>query len=221
MHATICLVPFNNPTSFHRIVKQLSESLKLYKDELIVIDNSTNLANRLLNRLICWFYSETMRIRYFEGEDKKSLSAATNRAASLARGHWFIYMCSNHSWIYDNNFVDYLCSEMEHHNADLGGTISVVCRRHVQGGVFIAKSTTLRRHSFRSEFYPMDFMDVDLSQMYEKLGKKIIHIPEMISMMGKIPACMHEEWQRTKDVKVCHSHFYTDMNWEETGRWNK
>lgn len=204
MFATICLVPFNNPESFLRVMKQLS-LCKTNDCEILVIDNSTNDSEAKKIQSFC------DKVTYIKG-DNKSLAHANNSAISMAQGKYFIYLCSNHTWIYDNNFVYRIAVGIEESDADMAGTISYEVSKHVQGGVYIAKTESLRDHYYDELHYEFNFMDVDICQRMIATGKRLADIPSIFSTMKDIRIETHELWQKTKEVAVAHSHFYERLD---------
>lgn len=210
MQASVCVVPYNNTQLFFRLLTQLSQTW-FHRRELIVIDNSTNPIHQLAIRLLCYSFKERLNVRYYEGRNKKSLSSATNRAVNLSKGKYFIYLCSNHTWIYDPHWLTYMLDEMKSSDSDIGGTLSTAVRPHIQGGIFIAKTAALLEVPFNEKYYPMSLMDVDLSQRFEAQGKRFVQLDRMLSMMGNILPELHNEWEVTKEVLICHSHFYEKM----------
>jgi len=213
MLASICLVPFNNTQYFFRVMTQLL-STDFIRYETIVIDNSTNPIHRILIWAICKMYKSRLNVRHFRGLNK-SLSSATNRAATIATSKYLVYLCSNHTWIYDNGWLRYMVGEMEKNQADIGGTISMAVRPHVQGGLFIVKTMTLLSIPFNEKQFPMSFMDVELAQRFEYRKKKFLHLSKVFSIMGRLNLDIHAEWTKTKDVVICHSHLFGDPKWKE------
>jgi len=209
MLISLCLVPFNNSKNFARILGQISNKIP-YKIETIIIDNSTDKYEIAAIQKTVKNYKEKLNTKYY-GNNSISLSEAVNKAIDRAKGQYFIYLCSNHIWIYSDNFIQRMIEPMNKSGADMGGTICYEVAKHIQGGIYIAKTDILKSFRYDEKRYPFSFMDVDISQRMIKAGAELINIPAVYSIMGNIMPDLHKEWLKNKEVAICHSHFYQNI----------
>jgi len=80
----------------------------------------------------------------------------------------------------------------------IGGTLTRSdARSHIQGGVFIDRTETLKQVRYDPVKFPYSWMDQDMSDRLVQAGYDLTHIDGMMSVMGHLA---------DKNYKVYHSH---------------
>lgn len=192
MKATVCIVPYNNNVKFLDILDRVLEADG--KFNVIVVDNNKHPVLRLV--------LDDYPIKYVNNGNKGQLAGACNLAVSMTDTEYFIYVCSNHTEIFFNSWLDDMVSAMDISGVAIGGTVSLVRRGqdHVQGGVFIARTEILKEIPYDSINYPFTFMDVYLSNKIKEAGYEFLDIPIVHSVMGKP--------RRRNHQKIVHAHIF-------------
>ncbi len=200
---SICLVPYQNEKSFLTILQSAYKTL-IPNAEIIIIDN--NPTNRY--KLIC----EKFNFRYYHNANKGQLANATNLAISMAKGKYFLYLCTNHTYIYCNDWLSYMVGYMEryHERYVMGGDVKPFRNHnHIQGGLYIARTAWIKQHPYKGS-YPFTFMDVEISKEIMRDRKKMIKIPLIHSSMHEWNRRSHDTNMKTKMIKIVHAHQITD-----------
>jgi GT2 family glycosyltransferase/ADP-heptose:LPS heptosyltransferase len=211
---TIIIVPFNERSSFfHEIIMQLRETnFDPQKLKFIFVDNSTDESEKnYISKMIDILKKRFPLVKLIRNNNQKLLSGAMNKALEICDTELFIYLCSKHLYIYDNDWAKYLMSEMKaigvrEEKYIIGGTISNETGPHVQGGAFIAYTAPLKEIKYDAEKFPMIFMDVDLCRRIIKKGFKLKQIDGMLSKMSNYTLKDHSKNIETQQYKIVHSH---------------
>ena len=132
----------------------------------------------------------------FHNRNQGRLAGGTNKAVELAKGRHFVYLCGNHTHIVSPDWLDVLVSGLG--NGVIGGTLTRADgRSHIQGGVFVALTETLRQVRYDAVKFPYSWMDQDLSDRLVQAGYDLTHVEGMMSVMGHLA---------DKNYKIYHSH---------------
>jgi len=190
MKATVVIVPYQNDIKFLNILDRVLEADGEFN--VLVVDNNPN--NKLSDIL------EDYPVKYVFNNNKGQLAGAMNLAVSMIDTEYLIYVCSNHTFIVDNSWLNYMVESMDKSDAVIGGTVSEVKKGHdhVQGGVFIIKTDILKEIPYDTVNFPFQFMDVYISDKINEHGYKFLNIPLVHSVMGKP--------RIRKEQKIIHTH---------------
>jgi len=200
--ATVVLVAYQNNKTFRKILQKI---LRADYDnyEIIVVDN-----NRLPHLKDC-----CKPARYFHNRNNGKLAGATNLAARQARCEYIVYVCTNHTIIYSNDWLKYMIEYMEEmrekKNYVLGGDLRPEIRQrrvHVQGGVFIGLRSWMLKNPYNQRKYPFTLMDVDISRKVARSGAYMLRIPRIFSAMNGWKKRNHRDNIIKKKYKIVHSH---------------
>jgi GT2 family glycosyltransferase/ADP-heptose:LPS heptosyltransferase len=208
---TIIMTPMNeSSTCFSEIINQLlNTNYDKNKLHFIFIDNNIVEKEYLYTEKIVSkvrkIFPDTKLIR---NRNNKMLSGAMNLALINCETKMFVYVCTRHTYIYDNNWLKDIISKMPDIKTGyvIGGTLSRETGLHVQGGAFIAYTEIIKRISYDMEKFPMVFMDVDLCKRIVHHGYKLFEIDNMLSKMSGFPLTEHHKNLQTKKYKIVHSH---------------
>jgi len=194
MKATVCLVPYKNHNNFRKVLAEV----KRVTDKIIVIDN---------NRESVLKY-ECEDVVYRHNGNKGMLAGATNLAVSLCETEYFVYLCTNHIHIYDDTWLEDLIEQMDSMpDVVMGGDLLPVGKAmHIQGGIYIAKTSFLTQYPYNVKKFPFSFMDVEISALITRKGFKMRGLKGVKSVMSKWGKFDKEKNDRTKRYKIVHGH---------------
>jgi len=217
--ASLILIPFRNNVNFKQVVNQIINKTNstLSDLELVVVDNNTDAS---LKKDICLFlelFKDKITIKYFENNNHLQLAGATNKAIDLCDSKYFIYLCSNDTFIYNNDWINSITNELsdEDYNQGyrLGGTIAPwpnflkdpKLHVHAQGGVFLSFTEYMKKNKYPVS-HPFSFCDVMHSANCLKQGFKIKQINSLFSSMGTVTPSFHQENIKTNKYYITHLH---------------
>ena len=197
MKATICLVPFTDKPRFFKILEQVRKTKG--DSEVIVVDNSQTLdiKNKLKDEI------------YIYNKNVGKLAGACNKAIARASGKYFVYLCAVHTRIYADDWLSYMVRQMNAMDERyvMGGDLRPFgAMKHVQGGVFIARTSWMRQHPYDEVKHPFTFMDVYMSKIAHRRRKKLLKLAKVYSSMKGWSQKNHAQNKTAKRFKIVHSH---------------
>jgi len=197
---SICFVPYKNDKNFLTILSSVKKTL-IPNSEIIIIDNNPV----DIYKSLC----DKFNFKYHHNANKGQLAGAVNFAVSIAKGKYFIYLCTNHIYIYCADWLSYMVEYMERFNElyVMGGDVLPFRNKnHVQGGLYIARIAWMKKHPYNLA-YPFTFMDVEISKEIMKDRKKMIKIPLIhSSMFNEWNRRSHDSNMKIRRIKIAHSH---------------
>jgi GT2 family glycosyltransferase len=216
MKVTIALVPYNNSRLFERLMGQIvsKTDFDLIDKETIIIDNSETLHDRAKVDELVEKNKNILNIRFVRNEKNTMLAPATNLAIDMADSNYFIYLCSSHTYIYDNRWLKNMVYWMDQHrDVVMGGTRvrwpngiqDQKLHMHIQGGIFISPTAVLKKYKYNTEKFVHSYMDVDICETFLKEGLKIDTIPHMMSVLAGIPQKQHEDNKLNINHYIAHA----------------
>jgi len=200
---SICLVPYQNEKSFLTILSSVKRTL-IPDSEVIIIDN--NPTNRY--KAFC----KKFDFIYRHNANKGQLAGATNLAISIAKGKYFIYLCTNHIYIYCPDWLSYMTGYMDRFDERyvMGGDVRPFKNyNHIQGGLYIGRTEWLKAHPY-SPSHPFSYMDVEISKVIMRDRKKMIGIPLIHSSMKGWNKRSHDTNIKIRRIKIVHAHQIKD-----------
>lgn len=205
---SIILIPFNNNRTFFRTLKQVLQVR--YDDyEILIIDN--NLDKKVENA-INPYLEKYKKIHYFRNNNRFILAGAMNMAIDKADSHWIVYLCTNHVWIYSNDWLAHMTLHMSdiYYKARfmMGGHVQKFrAKDHVQGGVFIAFTEFMKKFKYEAKANPFQFMDVNISARILRGKYRLKKIPRVMSVMNQgWTSKNHRDNIIVKKYKIVHCH---------------
>ncbi|MEY4669991.1 MAG: hypothetical protein RL518_2690 [Pseudomonadota bacterium] len=215
---SIMLCPYENNALFKRVFNQIIIRTRydLSMIEILVVDNNTNTE---LKRDVVEFLRENEElctIKYLENNNEGQLAQATNKAIQAADSKWFVYLCTNDTYIYDPRWLQYLVGNLSEDDYEAGyriaGTVTPWPNHlteekhfHVQGAVFIAFTEYMKLNPYSLE-YPFEYCDVMHSARCLEQGYLLKHLPRICSHMGHASREWHEENRSSKQFLIAHVH---------------
>ncbi len=192
--ATVCLVPYKNNDKFRKTFADV----KRVTNNIIVVDNNRE---PVLKR-------ECDDVLYLHNANRGMLAGATNLAVTHCKTKYFVYLCTNHTHIYDDTWLEDLIQQMD---ADpevvMGGDLLPVGGSvHIQGGIYIAKTIFLSLNPYNVKKFPFSFMDVYISATILKKGLKMKGLKRIKSTMNPWNKFHDEKNRRDKRFKIVHGH---------------
>lgn len=215
---SIVLVPYKNNINFKKVVNQILNKTKYPTDsiELIVIDNNTDVT--LSTEIRGYLNSiKNLPIKYKQNHNIHQLAGATNEAVKLANSHWFVYLCANDIYIYDENWLNYLINNLTTEDYAKGyrlaGTIAKwpnylkdsSLHFHAQGSIFIAFTEYMKKNKYSLQ-HPFSFMDVIYSAKCLEQGFKIKHLDKILGSMDFVTKSFHDTNKKTNKYYITHLH---------------
>lgn len=187
MKSTVVIIPYKNDIKFLDILDRILEADGEFN--VLVVDNNPHPHLKPM--------MDEYPVKYIHNGNLGALAGAMNRAIDAIHTKFLVYVCSNHTMIYDNRWLLEMEDAMK--EADMGGTLARFDgKNHIQGGVFIARTDKLREVRYDSIKFPFTFMDVYISDEFKKKGFKMIDINCVHSKMGK--------YKRVMSHKIVHAH---------------
>ena len=217
--ASIVLAPFNNNEAFKKVFLQVltKTNFNFNELELIIIDNNINEENILDIKKFLELYTTDYPIKYYNNRNNYQLAGATNKAIELSDSKWFVYLCSNDTYIYHNDWLKSMTEGLSDDDYTkgfrIGGTIAhwpnflpnPKDHVHVQGGIFIAFTEYMKNNKYSTKF-PFSFMDTNHSAHCIKQGFKLKHIASVFSSMATVNDRIHQENKTSNKYYVTHLH---------------
>lgn len=198
MQISVCLVPFMNDKRFIKLFESILKAERV-KFEIIIIDNNTN-------PNYTWV-SKKSEMKYYHNKNKWQLAGAVNKAISLSETEFFVYLCTNHTRIFSNDWLYYMLGQIKKYDKRyvMGGDIKAFRNaNHIQGGIYIARTEWLKEHPY-SKAFPFTYMDVEICKQIVKDKKKMFRIPLIHSSMGLWNRRSHDTNRVTRRIKIVHS----------------
>jgi len=199
MEVSVCLVPFRNDKRFIKLFELVRKAEKI-KFEIIVIDNNAE-------KHFEWI-SEKLGMKYYHNRNKNQLAGAVNKAVFMAEAEYFVYLCTNHIRIFNNDWLFYMVNQIKRYDERhiMGGDIRPFKNvNHVQGGIYIARTKWLKENPYNEKAFPFTYMDVEICKKILKDKKKLFRIPLIHSSMGQWNKRSHDINKMNKRIKIVHS----------------
>jgi hypothetical protein len=174
----------------------LIPSLELAAEaEILCLDNSAVPSPTLREALAATGVS----FRYEWNEGKNLRYAATlNRMVELARFPNFVYVCLAHSEMRDPSWWQDLVTALEDPRHAMAGALQPGPWEfpvdHIQGGVFAARTETLRAFPFSSR-YPHDYSDIGQSEALRRAGLALASVKSIAAMHQGMAAPPDTDWK--------------------------
>jgi len=209
---TIMVTNQESKSCFSEIINQVVKTdYNFEKLKFIIVDNNTdNKEIDYVKKVVVKLKSRFPNVTLLQNCNKQLLSGAMNKALDACNTELFVYLCTKHTYIYDENWLNCLIKEMKEpglkNKYAIGGTISKETGPHIQGGIFIAYTEVIKKIRYDAKKYPMVFMDVDLCRRILDAGYKFKEIDCMMSRMKGLTKVNHEKNIQSKKYKIIHSH---------------
>jgi len=162
---SIILIPYNNAGRFQtRLERDILPTIAAHPDwdfQFIIIDNSERdkrpaslfFEEHRLDHIVLWPGTNLM------------YGPAMNLALQACTHPYLVYLCSNHGRMYDPGWIDDLLGPMigdekiamtgSHYpsgcGADAFGFAPHLPKIHIQGGIFAARTDTMRKHPYSTD----------------------------------------------------------------------
>lgn len=178
-----------------RILQQSLSALESCQlsGELLIIDNGptpSREAQQIAN--------DDQRVHYLWNEGYNIyIGGGLTKAVQHANCDAFIYLCASHGMQNDPTWIKDLIAPLVDPQVGLAGHVHP-CefnrvaavpeditdpQIHVQGGIWSARTETLRKVGFSHRF-PFEFCDVDLSRRMLAAGYALVTVPSIVSVAG-------------------------------------
>lgn len=159
---SIIFIPYNNAdASILRLERDLFPTIDAHPDtnfQLLIVDNSDE--DQKLN--YCIPALSNIEYCYLRTGKNLKYGPSINLALKLAKHDFIVYICSNHGRMYDPTWIDDLVAPLiEHKNIGMTGSLYPtgisslemgfqvdLKRYHIQGGLFGARTNTLKQHPY-------------------------------------------------------------------------
>lgn len=168
------------------------ESCQL-QGELLIVDNSPSPTVEARQLAI-----SDSRVRHLWNDGYNIfIGGGLTKAVTQANGDAFVYLCASHGLQNEPTWLQDLIAPLVDPQVGLAGHIHpcefnrvaavpediTEPQIHVQGGVWSARTETLREIGFSHRF-PFEFCDVDLSRRMLAAGYALITVPSIVSIAG-------------------------------------
>jgi len=178
-----------------RILQQSLTALEACKlsGELLIIDNGPTPSREAQQ-----IPNGDQRVRYLWNEGYNIyIGGGLTTAVQQASCDAFVYLCASHGMQNDPTWIKDLIAPLVEPQVGLAGHVHpcefnrvaavpediTEPQIHVQGGVWSARTETLRKIGFSHRF-PFEFCDVDLSRRMLAAGYALVTVPSIVSVAG-------------------------------------
>lgn len=194
---SLVLIPFrSSERAMTRIERDIAPTLEACRlpAELIVVDNSSRPSPLILSTLTAAGVPHIYR--WFGRNDQ--YGPAINWAVQVARFDRLVYVCAEHGRMLDPAWLPDLLAPLDDARVGMAGCIQPsgdalrkvgaiaagVNDEHVQGGIFAARTQTLRDVPYNCDF-PHLYSDLWISAAMMAKGLLLAHVPSIHSVWRK------------------------------------
>jgi len=215
LSVSLILVPYNEPSRFwDRIEKVVAPTIKAHENwrfEVIIVDNSDEQKLEMGN-MKQFLDTENVHIKWLSPGKNLMYGPAINLAVQHASNPYLVYLCANHGKLYQTDWIDDLLFPLYQKDGigmtgsfypssspEDAGFSETLPQVHIQGGVFAAKTSTLKPHP-----YPEDekwkHWGSDIYQSFQLMegGLALEDIPTIKSVWREIVEAP-ERWKYIHD----------------------
>jgi GT2 family glycosyltransferase len=194
---TAVMVPFGNEdAALTRLHRDLMPALRLIDGaELIVIDNSPDRLERLATAVA----GNGLPYRYVWTPGNLMYGPGINFAVSLARHRYLVYVCANHGEAFDPTWIGDLLAPFTDDQVAMTGCLqdsgppesygfpADLFNRHIQGGVFAARTDALATRPYSHGDYQHWGADVHVCFRLVEAGWRLVDVPTIRSVWRAEP----------------------------------
>ncbi len=196
---SLVLIPFrSSERAMTRIERDIAPTLEACRlpAELIVVDNSSRPSPLILSTLAA---AGVPHIYRWLGRNDQ-YGPAINWAAQVARFDRLIYVCAEHGRMLHPSWLPDIIAPLEDERVGMAGCIQPsgdaprkvgdiarqpgVRDEHIQGGIFAARTATLRTQPYSAEYAHL-YSDLWISAAMQARGLQLVHVPSIISLWRK------------------------------------